>query len=501
MRRCWRRVQSHLKRFGAASSVEECPRRTVNTASWSALFHGRHLAYTVLLTLGVGVHAVGIHLLATVLPSVVADLGGAAFYTWATMLYTITSIIGTACGGLFKAMLNLRRGYTLGVLVQLAGWAGCALAPHIAVLLLARAIQGFGSGLLVALAYSMVSEFYAETMRARVLSAISGIWGVAALLGPIVGGMLATSGWWRGAFWVAIPILILLGGMAWRVLPGHAVKGAAGGYPAGRLALLTFGVLGVGVSGLVTPEVWRLAMLGSAAGLVWYAFRLDRDATSRLFPSRPLSLQSVIGTAAWLFFLFGTTTSMVTVFMPLVLHVRHGVSLLSAGYINALLSLTWTVLALCSASLRDRQVRQVIWLGPLLMLLGVIGMRACIVDGPLSLICLCVALIGAGIGLCYAHISSWTMAAAQPGEESQTASSIPTIHALGIAFGAAAAGLLANSAGLANGITLKTVASAANWVYQLSVIPPVIMTVLAGRFVGMHRSSHSSRPSASEAGR
>ena len=268
-----------------------------------------------------------------------------------------------------------------------------------------------------------------------------------------------------------------------------------------RLVLLGLGVLGVAASGLVTPVVWRLTLLGSAAGLVWYAFHLDSDATNRLFPSRPLSLKTLVGTASWLFFLFGTTTSMITVFMPLVLHVLHGVSLLSAGYINALLSFTWTVLALCSASLHDRQVRRVIWLGPLFMFLGAIGLRACVVDGPLPLIGVCVALIGAGIGLCFAHISSWTMAAAQPGEESQTASAIPTIQSLGIAFGAAVAGLVANAAGLAVGIAPETVASAASWVYQLSVIPPAIMTVLAGRFVWLHRSHRSRRPGSSEAGR
>jgi MFS family permease len=473
---------------------------TVSATSWSALFHGRHLAYTALLTLGVGVHAIGIHLVATVLPSVVADLGGAAFYTWATMLYTVASIMGTAGGGLFKAVLGLRRGYLLGVLVELVGWAGCAAAPHIAVLLLARAIQGFGSGLLVALAYSMVSEFYAETIRARVLSAISGIWGVAALLGPIVGGAFAASGWWRGAFWVAIPILILLGVMAWQVLPSDAAKGIVGEFPAVRLTLLGLGVLCVAASGLVAPIVWRLALLGSAVALVWCAFHLDGYATHRLFPSQPLSLKTPVGAASWLFLLFGATTSMVTVFMPLVLHVLHGVSLLSAGYINALLSLAWTVLALCSASLRDRQVRRVIWLGPLLMLWGAIGLKACIVEGPLALIGVYVALIGTGIGLCFAHLSSLAMAAARPGEESQTASSIPTIQSLGIAFGAAAAGLVANAAGLAMGIAPETVASAASWVYQLGIIPPAIMTALAGRFLWLQRSRHPSHPHSSEAG-
>jgi MFS family permease len=473
---------------------------TVTAASWSALFHGRQLAYTVLFSLGVGVHAFGIHLVATVLPSVVAEIGGAAFYAWATMLYVMASIMGTACGGLINARLDLRRGYLLGVLVVLAGTAGCAVAPHMAVLLLARAFQGFGSGLLVALAYSMVNEFYAEALRTRALSAISAVWGVAALLGPMVGGMFAASGWWRGAFWAAIPVLILLGGLAWRALPGLAVKSVAGAFPWARLTLLGLGVLAVAVSGHVTPIGWRLALMGWAVMLVGGAFHLDGGATTRLFPSRPLSLRTLVGTASWIFFLFGITTSIVTVFMPLSLHVLHGVSLLSAGYINALLSLTWTVLALCSATLQDRQVRQVIWLGPLLMLVGVVGLKACVVDGPPLVLGVFVALIGAGIGLCFAHISSWTMAAAEEGEGALTASSIPTIQSLGTAFGAAAAGLVANRAGLATGIALETVTSAARWVYQLGVIPAAVLMLLAARLLWLHRSSFPRQPNGADGG-
>jgi MFS family permease len=259
-------------------------------------------------------------------------------------------------------------------------------------------------------------------------------------------------------------------------------------------------VLCVAASGHVTPVGWRLALMSSAVVLVGYAFHLDGRATTRLFPLRPLSLRTLGGTTSWIFFLFGITTSVVTVFMPLVLHVLHGVSLLSAGYINALLSLTWTALALCSASLHDRQIRQAVWLGPLLMLVGVVGLKVCVVDGPLLMLGVFVALIGAGIGLCYAHISSWTMAAAPPGEGALAASSIPTIQSLGIAFGAATAGLVANTAGLVMGIAPETVASAAGWVYQLGVLPSAVMMVLAARLLWLQRAYRSSYPGVSEAG-
>src|SRR5262245_4996544 len=340
-----------------------------SATSWSALFHGRHLDYPLLLTLSIGIRALGMHMLGTVLPSIVADLGGAAFYAWATLLYTIASIIGTVCGGLVTARLDLRRGYLVGALVLLGGSLGCATAPHIAVLLLARTLHGLGSGLLAAIAYSMVSELYAHALRARVLSAISGMWGVAALLGPMVGGIFAASGWWRGAFWITVPVLLPLSLLAWYTLPPGDIQRASGPVPLLRLALLSIGVLSVAASGQVTSLVPRLVLIGSAAVLVGWAFYRDARATNHLFPSQPLSLSTSVGTASWIFLLFGITTSQATVFLPLIMHVLYGVSLLEAGYITALLSIAWTITALYSANLLERGVRVVIVLGPL----GIVG--------------------------------------------------------------------------------------------------------------------------------
>ncbi len=172
------------------------------------MFRHRRAAHTLLLTLGVGVHAIDVFIIATVLPSVVADIGGATFYTWSTMLYVVASILGTACGGFVRAQSDLRRGYTEGALVFLTGSLGCALAPRMAWLLLARAAQGLGGGMLIALSYGMASEFYPAELRPRVFSLVSGVWGTAALLGPTVGGVFAALGWWRGAFWVAAPVII-----------------------------------------------------------------------------------------------------------------------------------------------------------------------------------------------------------------------------------------------------------------------------------------------------
>jgi MFS family permease len=458
----------------------------MSTTSWGALFRGHHLIPTLILNLGVAVHAIDVFIIATVMPSVVAEIGGAAFYTWSTMLYVVASIIGTACGGLVKAALGTRRGYSAGALVFLIGSMGCAVAPHMAILLIARTAQGLGGGLLVALSYSMISALYAEALRPRVLSAISGVWGIAALLGPLVGGVFAEVGWWRGAFWASVPVIGLLTGMAWYTLPSEAATGMATRFPLSRLLLLGTGVLGVALSGHITALWLRLLLIGMACVLVGLTFRLDRLAAARLFPSQPLSLTTPVGTACWMFFLFGLTTSQVSVFLPLVVQVLHGVSPLGAGYFSAIRSVAWTLAALGSAGLPPGWVRVMIPLGPLVMTVGCAGQALWVVSGPLWWLGIFVALTGVGIGLCFAHLASWTIAAARPGEADLTASSIPTAQSLGIAFGAAMAGFIANSAGLASGVSTATVTAAAIWVYGLSTLAPAAITVLAWRLRQLH---------------
>lgn len=461
----------------------------MSSPSWAALFRDGRATHTILLMVGVGVHAIDVFIIATVLPSVVADIGGAAFYTWSTMVYVVASILGTAYGGFLRARGDLRHSFAVATLIFMMGSIGCALTPSMAWLLLARAIQGLGGGMLVALSYGMVSELYPEALRPRAFSMISGMWGTAALMGPTVGGVFAAMGWWRGAFWAATPVIIGLMGLAWRTLPAATSQNKTMRFPWQQLVLLGLGVLCVASSGQVGLLWIRLMLIASGVILMGLTFRFDAKAVTRLFPTQPLSLHHSVGTAYWMFFLLDVTASQVTVFMPLVVQILHGATPLEAGYFAALRSLAWTLASLCSAGLRHRWVRYVLLLGPLLITWSIAGQAAVVVDGSLTWLVVFVALHGVGIGICFAHLSSWTLSAARTGEEHLTASSIATVRSLGQAFGAAIAGLVANSAGLTQGVSMATVAAAATWVYGLGTLIPVILIVLTLRFLWLHRQT------------
>ncbi len=108
-------------------------------AGWLDLFRGGLGPYTILLNLGIALHAIDIFVITTIMPTVVADIGGISFYAWTSMLYMVGTIIGSAAGGYFRARLGTR-GYVWGGLILLVGTIACAIPPDMGTLLAARVV-------------------------------------------------------------------------------------------------------------------------------------------------------------------------------------------------------------------------------------------------------------------------------------------------------------------------------------------------------------------------
>jgi MFS family permease len=459
----------------------------MRASDWKELFRPELAAFTVILNLGIGLHAIDVFVISTVMPTVVRDIGGDSFYAWSTMLYMVASIVGAASGGPLKVALGPRKGYALGGLLFLAGSAACGASPAMPVLLIARTVQGYGGGLLLAQSMGLIGELYPPALRTRILATVSGVWGVAALVGPLIGGVFAELGWWRGAFWASVPIILWFTVRAWQTLPRVMAVTAVPPFPIRRIALLAFGVLCAGAADRIPNLPAQGLLLVAALVLTVQAFRLDAAATNRLFPPRPLSVMTPIGTAYWIMFLFSMTHTSIGIYLPLALQELHGVTPLAAGYANAALAVSWTLASFLTAGWRGRAESVAIIGGPLLALLGVGGLALGVTTLSPLLSCVLMGSIGFGIGACNLHVVALTMRIAEPGFESLTASSIPTIRSLGISFGAAIAGLIANTAGLAGGVSVQSVAAAATWVYGATILAPAVSLLLAIRTVRLRR--------------
>jgi MFS family permease len=463
------------------------PNRETPPSSWTDVFRGRFGVYTLLINIGILFFAVDNFLINTLMPSIVADIGGVAFYAWAMMLYLVGSIMGAASYGPLRAHIGGRRALAVGGAVFSLGALGCSLAAAIGYLLVARLFQGIGGGLILAGAMAFTSVLFGPELRRYAIAVANVTWIVAAIIGPLQAGAFANVGWWRGAFFLYVPIgAAFLVGVLWKI-PRSADQATASSralrFPVWRVGLLGLGVLCVGTSGLTPSAALRTALIVTAGLIVWYAFSRDAEVENRLFPSQPLSLSRPVGLAYWGHLLLAAAYISVAIYLPLVLTVLHGIAPFYVGLANGLMSIGWSIAATLSAGLSGRRERQAVIAGPICLMIGSVGLAVMAAfDAHFGWVLICAPLVGAGMGVFQVHMTVRAMGVARPGEESITASSLQTIRALGMAFGAAVGGTIGNVAGLQEIATPDTVRRAVTWVYVLNVLPLIFAAFVSARF-------------------
>jgi len=448
---------------------------------WVALFRDGRAVDTLLLNLGISLHALDIFIMTTVMPTVIADIGGLSFYTWTAMLYMVGSIVGAAGGAYLRVRFGQRRGYIWGGVVLVVGTIGCAVAPDMASLLVARVVKGLGGGFVISQSMALVRALYAPAIRTHMLALITGTWSIAALIGPLLGGVFGELDWWRGAFWATVPFGLAFVWMAgWRV-PAEAAMAPASRLPWRRLAMLTGGVLSVGMTSQFHDSLVNGGLTLFAALLVWLTFVRDHASDHRLFPSSALSLFSPVGLAYWVYFLVSVTHTGLLLFAPLFLQVLHGVAALYLGSLALVFSIGWTAGSMLVAGWSERAKRIAAPGGMALAAFSIALFALAIVDGGMVAVTATITIAGLGIGATNVLMTAFGMYVARPGEESVTASSMTTVRSLGVAFGAAISGLVANVAGLDAGIAPETVSRVALWVLSFTALVPVAAMILSMR--------------------
>ncbi|MBV8119042.1 MAG: MFS transporter [Alphaproteobacteria bacterium] len=215
--------------------------------SWSEIFRNGLGLYSALIIGGIAMNATQMLVIAIIMPTIVRDIGGASFYTWAAMLYTIGAIVGGASTGTAWGHLGARRTYTLAAGVFALGTAGCAMAPNIGALIVARGVQGWAGGLVSGSGMALIASVFEQRLRTRIIAISQGMFTACHLSGPIVGGVFAAMDWWRGSFWIMAPLMLIFAGLAYWKIPDRISRDAErmrfSGVPFLRFGTLAAGVL------------------------------------------------------------------------------------------------------------------------------------------------------------------------------------------------------------------------------------------------------------------
>lgn len=421
------------------------------TAGWRAILTRAHLPALILVCLGPWLHAADALLVTTMMPAIVAGIGGAKLVSWNFALYDVGSIVAGAASGLVALRFGLRTPMVWAAILFAAGCAASALAPTMPVLLSGRVAQGLGGGGLVSLSFVAVGRLFPGHLMPRAMAALSLVWGASAFLGPLAGGIFVTHATWRWGFaffGLQAAVLAVWIGFGLRSLPRQAAPAERTSLPTRRLALLCLAVLAVAFAGIV--ERAPSMVLSLAAGTVALAVfaRLDAGAgADRLWPRGALDPRRPVGAGILMVMLTSAATMGLTAYGPLLMDRIHAVPALVAGYVVALISIAWTVSAVLVAGAPERRDPAIIAAGITIVAASVALAVHAMPEGPLWLIALGAAMEGFGFGLAWTFILRRGAALAPAEDQDRFAATIPTAARLGYALGASFVGILANRAG------------------------------------------------------
>ena len=460
-------------------TVEHKMSEEIANPGWSALLRPAWLPAVAVLVGGVLLHSMNVLMLATALPSVVQEVGGAPLVSWTSSAFLASSIVAATCTGYLSSILGARTVFCAGALIFGLGALACALAPSMGQIVAGRFIQGFGGGLLTAMAYVLVRNTFPDTLWARAFALISGSWSMSILVGPMVGGLFARYGHWRGAFFAVAIIACLLALVAWRALPRSVSSSHGARVPGLRVALICAAIAAMSLSAIAPHPLAKLGLFAAAILALVLTLVIDRRSVRPLLPTDAFSLHSPTGLALWLALFVAIAYSPLQIFVPIFLQGLHGLDPLGAGYMVAGASLGWTGVSLIVAGTPSERADRLLVTGPILMVLGLAGVALLMPLEPAPLVFPAIVLTGGGIGCCWAFIAQRVMSGARRGEEDIAASSVATVQQAGFALGAALAGMAANAAGLSSGLARADIAGAAFWV-PTSFTLAALLAIVAG---------------------
>ena len=349
------------------------------------------------LLLGMSLGALEATVVSTAMPTVIATLGGLSHYSWVFSAYLLTSTASVPIWGRLSDLYGRRRLYLAGVLVFLVGSALSGAAGTMTQLIVFRAIQGLGAGAIIPLGMTIVGELYSIEERARTQALFSGVWGVASIAGPLVGGYITDALSWPWVFYLNIPFGIL------------AMTVIAVAYPAAppttqaRIdwagAALLFGGVTALLIALSDAAPLPLAWLAASAALLAALTVVERRVAQPILPL-DLFANRLVATSLLVAFLVGTAMFGAIAFVPLFVQAVMGGSATEAGTTLTPLFLGWVLSSIAGARLSVRTgYRRVTASGITLIVIGFVMLVIMRIDSGRTMLLGSALVLGSGMGL------------------------------------------------------------------------------------------------------
>lgn len=359
----------------------------------------------VAIVLGMLLAALDQTIVATALPTIVANLGDAGHQSWVVTSYLLASTIVTALVGKLGDLYGRKRVFQAAVLFFVAGSVLCGLAQSMAMLVGARALQGIGGGGIIVTASALIGEVVPLRERGRYQGILGAVFGVTTVIGPLLGGYFTDYLSWRWAFWVNVPVSVIVIFVAAAAIPALA----ASAKPVIDYAGIVF--VGLGAAGLTLATSWggsrypwgspTITGLFAAAAVALGVFVVvERRAAEPILPVR-LFASPVFTVCCVLSFVVGFAMLGAMTFLPTYMQYVDGVSATTSGLRTLPMVVGMLFTSTGSGTIVGRTGRYKIFpvAGTALMALAFLLMSRMQPSTPAVIQSLYLFILGAGIGL------------------------------------------------------------------------------------------------------
>lgn len=424
------------------------PHRTTSaTGTWGELFGPQYRTAVAVLAGGIALFATNTYLTAAALPDAVADIGGDRFYAWVMTVFLMTSVLSSMVVTRALSRWGARGAYLIAFTLFGIGSVLCAATPTMLLMLVGRAVQGLGGGLLTGLAFTVIRLALPSRLWVKGVGLTSAMWGVGNLIGPVLGGFFAQIGIWRGSFWLLVVVTVVIAALAVRALPSRGEETeVVDGLPVGALAMVLAATVAVSVAGSVDDTAWIVGLAVVAVlGLVGFVV-VDRRGDDGLLPRLTYRTGSPL---KWIYISIAVLAvgSTSEAFIPLFGQQIAGMGPLVAGMLGAALSWGWSFAQILSTTWASgRSALTVRVLGPAVLGTGLAGyglLQTSVSTPTLVAWFVLLFIAGAGIGMAYPHIATAAMSITDdPAEAARASAGVNTVQMVANAFGMSVAGLL-----------------------------------------------------------
>jgi EmrB/QacA subfamily drug resistance transporter len=386
------------------------------------------------------------YIVATAMPTIVADLGGFRLFSWAFAAYLLAQAVTIPIYGRLADLYGRKRVFFAGTSIFLLGSLLCGCAWGMVPLVLFRALQGAGAGAIQPIATTIIGDIYAPVERARMQGYVSGVFGIAAIIGPTLGAFVVEHVSWSLVFWVNLPIGAATFAMFGLFLhEGREPRRHRIDYLGSVLLMLGIGapMLALVQIGEADTVVLVVLVTGGVAALAGLAAH-EKHAAEPMLPFK-LWRRRIVGVGCLAGFFNGALMMAISGFLPTFVQGAMGRDATAAGIVLAASSVSWAFASIASGRLMIRtSYRLAASIGGVTLVIGSIVLILLTPASGLFWACAGAFLLGIGMGFCNTAFIVSLQASVGWEERGIATSSMMFMRIVGNSVGAALFGAILN---------------------------------------------------------